>query len=297
MSDATPAADPAAATTPAAPPAVPEPAPATPAVPDISHRPEGLEDLGDDDLVMPIVSIDHGEALFVDTLSGRSFPVLEGVFLGLIKQRVLWKAEVEANSRPLCKSYDFSIGHPDMKEFPWKVSGFERPSDEDAVITLPCDNCKLKDWGTHPNRDAPWCSAQHTFALLIPAGEEGQLAPALFTVQRSAIKPSRQYLTSFQRDDKPLFTCKTKVELQARKRGAVDFAVPRFIEGEATPKEAWPTFAEHYRRIRHFVQTPRSRDEDELGSDTSDAADSAVPASAAPSTGGPSVPDDDDLPF
>lgn len=277
-------------------PAVPDDNDKLPATASPVSRPEGLEDLDESDLSMPMVSIIQNKALFKDNLTGREFDVLDAILLGLIKQRVLWPAEVEEDAHPYCKSYDFSIGHPNNKDFPWKAAGFDRPADDDDKVTLPCDNCKLKDWGTHPKRDAPWCSAQHTFALLMPTAD-GEWAPALFSLQRSGLKPSRQYMTGFQRDNKPLYTCRTKITLDARKRGQVDFAVPRFVEGETTDQEQWPMFSSHYRRIRDFIQTPRSRnDEDETPPGTppptGDTGSSTAPASATPS-----VPDDDELPF
>lgn len=282
----------------AAPPAVPDEENNLPATAAPTSRPEGLEDLDESDLTMPFILINHKEAKFKDSLSGKEFDTLEVVLLGLIKQRVLWEAEVEDNSKPLCKSYDFSIGHPTIKDFPWKTAGFERPADDDAAVTLPCENCKLQEWGTHPKRDAPWCSAQHTFAMLLPTAD-GDWAPALFTLQRSALKPSRNYMTGFQRDNKALYVCKTKLSLEARKRGTNDFAVPRFVEGEATEEDQWPRFSSTYRRVRNFVQTPRGREDDESGSDVpgGDTNPSTAPAGATAPTGGPNVPDDDELPF
>lgn len=251
----------------------------------------GLEDFDiKTDAVMPTIKIAHKEALFEDALSGKTFPALNCVLLGLIKQRVLWPPEVEeTKSAPLCKSYNYTIGRPDVDKYPWKASGFEK-IDNDPEVELPCENCKLKDWGSHPKRDTPWCSEQHTFALLQQMDDdEGSLSPALFTVQRSAIKPSKTYMTSFVRAKTALFTVRTKIILDARKRGTVEFAVPKFIRGEATAQEDWNYYGQQYRMIREFVQTPRSRDDDaEI-----EAEDSGAPIDSAAT----SAPEDDDLPF
>lgn len=270
------------------------------AVPEPMGAPEGLEDFDQNDLVMPMLRIKHDDGVIEDNLSGQTYEKMSVIMLGLIKQRVLWDAEVKEDSHPLCKSYDFTVGHPDVKEFPWKESGFTRIEDENA--TLPCADCQLKEWGSHPQREAPWCSEQHTFALLMPVGDDGW-SPALFTVQRSAIKASKTYLTSFARAKKPLYTVTTNLSLEVRKRGTVTFAVPRFVQGEATDQADWPDYASQYRFIREFVQTPRSRDEEGEPSEGappagSAAAPAAAASTAAPAASGGSAPvDDDDLPF
>lgn len=275
----------------------------------------GMEDFDQSDMVMPTVRIDHKKGVFVDGLSGEEFPSFTGILLGLIKQRVLWEPEIDegGSKGPLCKSYNFNIGHPDVDRFPWKESGF--PKSEDEGTTLPCESCVLKDWGTHPKRDTPWCSEQHTFAVLLPTDDEGNLAPALLTIQRSAIKPSRTYLTAFARSKTPLYTVFTKIELDHRSRGQVDYAVPKFQKGGPTDQSEWPEFAKQYRDIREFVQTPRGEDiESEDGTEpTPGAAPAAAPADPGPSsapvaTAAASAPsaaatapaaevDEDDLPF
>jgi hypothetical protein len=249
--------------------------------------PEGLEDVEQSDLVMPTLRIDHKNGVFVDALSGKTFESVDVVALGLIKQRVLWDAEVEEGSNgPLCRSYNFTVGIPDEKSFPWKASGFNPTTDGD---TLPCERCLLKNWGSHPKRDAPWCSEQHTFAIIQNLGE-GIMAPALLTVQRSAIKPSRTYLTSFMRNRKALFTVWTHIDLEHRSRGTVDFAVPKFVQGDPTDEADWPFYAQQYKTIREIVQTPRSRDD-------SEAEGSTDPASGVPVGAQPPSADDDELPF
>lgn len=259
----------------------------------------GMEDFDmATDAVMPTIKIDHKKGVFVDGLSGEEFPELDAVLLGLIKQRVLWEAEVEENSKgPLCRSYNFTEGHPDYDRFPWKSATiFQKPASEDEVVTLPCESCPLKEWDSHPQRDTPWCSEQHTFAIMQIVNEDGDMAPSLLTVQRSAIKPSRTYMTSFAKSKTPLFVCRTKITLDHRKRGNVEYAVPKFTRGAATEQSEFPFFAENYTQIREFVQTPRifvADAEDENGGVPADA---AAPA-AAPAGATPPAADDDDLPF
>lgn len=225
---------------------------------------EGLEDFDSKtDAQMPMLRIKHDSGQFVDGLSGETInepgEAVEVILLGLIKQRVLWAAEVSDDAKPLCKSYNFTEGVPDEDTFPTKASGFTRDDVDSGVLA--CVDCKLKDWGSHPQRDTPWCSEQHTFALLVKTGDGW--SPALLTVQRSAIKPSKQYLTSFARAKTPLYTVVTSITLDQRRRGSVDFSVPKFVRGAETDQDDWPAYAATYRGIREFVQTPRSRDDDE----------------------------------
>lgn len=278
-------------------------------VPDVVREevydvPEGLEDFDQKDMTIPMLKIDHDKAVIVDGLSGQEYSSLDLIAVGLVKQRVLWQAEIQDNDTPLCRSYNFKIGNPDTDRFPWKASGFTPDSD---VTDLPCENCKLKDWGSHPQREIPWCSEQHTYAVLQPLGEDNW-APALFTIQRSAIKPSNAYLTSFMRAKEPLYVCITHIALDGQRRGNVDFAIPKFSRGVATDQGMWPFYAETYRNIREFVQTPRTRTDDAELTQTTPAAaptpeaagqpaPTPQPAAAAAAPAQPSGAPGDDLPF
>lgn len=249
-------------------------------------RPEGLEDFGTEDQVMPMIRIDHTHAQFVDSLSEQRYDELTVVMLGLIKQRVLWPPDVKAEGDaepPLCRSYNFNEGHPsspqkfangtEMERFPWEASGFEQGSS-----LLPCSQCNLKDWGSHPKRDSPWCSEQHNFAMLIPQ-ENGTFVPCLFQIQRSGLKPSRQYLSSFANSNQPLFTVYTKITLEAKKMGSNPFAVPKFERQHATEQANFPEFSSMYRGVRDFLQTPRTDDEEETTDDLSAETPVAAPVS------------------
>lgn len=239
------------------------------AVPGEYDGPEGLEDFDPNDSSIPILKIDHENGVIEDSLSGKSYSEMKLIVLGLIKQRVLWPAEMGDEAKPpMCKAYDAKIGHPDNKEFPWKASGFlelrpDDPDDEEIKVTLPCESCNLKEWGTHPKRDIPWCSEQHTLAVLQQINDEGLLAPALLTLQRSSIKPSTNYLSSFQRAKEGTFIVWTKITLKVRKRGTVDYAIPKFERDEPTSAEDHKFYAQKYREIRQFVQTPRRNEDDD----------------------------------
>lgn len=255
--------------------------------PDLEGLDTGLEDFETTDMVMPRLSIDHGEAVFVDNLTGERHEKMHVVMLGLIKQRILWDDEVKEGDKPLCKSFDFRNGHPNEATFPWSAAGFDKDDAGDG--TLPCDACALKEWGSHPKRDTPWCSEQHTFPLLQDIGDSNFAAPAILSFQRSAIKASKSYLTGFARSKTPLYTVVTEISLNAQKRGSVNYATPSFARVGPTESDAWAEYAQHYRTIREFITTPPPAEDD---ADTPAAsAGTSDNKSAAADT------DEDDLPF
>lgn len=223
---------------------------------------EGLEDFDQSDLVMPRLRIVGKDAEFEDNLTGERHSKITVILLGLVKQRILWAPEVEDGDGPLCRSLDFSTGLPYAKEFPWKESGFDRRSAEDASAdadhpTLACASCALKEWGTNPKGSTPWCSEQHTYPLMMQAGE-GLWVPAILTLQRSGIRASKAYTSGFARSRQPLYTAITEISLQPQKRGSVDYAVPLFAKKSLTDEADYPEYAQNYRQIREFLQSSRN---------------------------------------
>jgi hypothetical protein len=244
----------------------------------------GLEDFDSSDAVMPRLRIIGSEAKFEDNLTGEKHDEITCIMLGLVKQRILWAEEVGEGEGPLCRSLDFQTGLPFIKEFPWKQSGFSAPPADADGVTNTCGNCALKEWGSNPRGSTPWCSEQHTFPLLLQTGDLWM--PAILTLQRSGIKPSKAYVSSFVRSKSPLYTAITRITLQPQKRGTVDYAVPQLIRTGATDETDWPEYARQYRDIRAFLQTPMTASED---------AEPAAPVPAAPPK--PSYADDDEPPF
>lgn len=248
------------------------PASQAPAIQNPLNRPEGLEDFDTRDQVMPTWRINHHDAKFVDSLTNAEYDTLNVVLLGLIKGRVLWPAAVQADGQgemPLCRSYDFNTGHPVLTDsdgdpkperFPWAASGFSQTGEP-----LPCSTCKLKDWGTHPTRDAPWCSEVHTFGIVLPGTEEGVYIPSLLQIQRSSLKSSRTYCSSFAGRGEPLFTVWTTLTLDKRKMGNNPYCVVQFKELQKSNAEDHPYFSASYRGIREFLTTPRQVEDE--GSD------------------------------
>jgi hypothetical protein len=235
----------------------------TVAVPSDDPWATGLEDFDvTTDAVMPRLRIIGKDATFEDNLTGERHSKIKVVLLGLVKQRILWDEEVKEGDGPLCRSNNFSEGEPYLKDFPWKASKFERDDydkgRDGGEVMLPCANCALKEWGTNPRGGTPWCSEQHTFPLLM-LDEHGNTSPAVLTLQRSAIKASKSYVTGFARTRTPLYTAVTEISLNAMRRGSVDYAVPSFVKAGETDREDWSGFADQYRSIREFLTSKRSK--------------------------------------
>ena len=293
--------------------AVPATVPKASAPATMAGIPEGLESIDASDLSMPIIKMVHDEALWEDSLSGEKFEEMDVILLGLIKQRVLWPAEVaEEAEAPLCRSYNFTQGVPGEKfpikakgdpASPLEASGFDAESYNSGALS--CLSCNLKEWGSHPSRDIPWCVEQYVFAVMITEPGEDLGSPAILTLQRSSIKPAKAYITSFVRQKKPLFTSRTTLKLNAQSRGSVKYAVPKFVKGVATDPDFHDQYAELYHHVREFVTTPRSGDVETEVTVTA-AAPAPAPAAAAPAPAAPAaataVPvvastKEDDLPF
>jgi hypothetical protein len=305
---------------------------------------EGLEDVEVSDVMLPRLQLDHKKALFRDNLSKVEYPELDLIILGLIKQRIMWRDETEDKEKPLCKSPDHAHGFPNVrddtpkdKQFPWGTSNFNPadfppggPTSINGLVTLPCDSCIFKEWDK-PGWKIPPCTEQHTYAVLYNSnpgeGNEPNWVSALLTFQKTGIKASKSYISSFVQAGQPMFTVRTRITLTAVSRGTVDYAVPTFYRKDPTDSSEWPNFGDSFRSIRTFVrQPPRSQDDDE------DFTDAAVvpsdnfntgPAAPAPSAGNapaappqppatpapqapptpaaaapvPATPGDDDLPF
>lgn len=271
----------------------------TVAVPD-DNSIVGLEDFNRGDLVTPRIGIVQKEALFEDPLTGTYHHELDVVVLGIIKQRVLFGTDPDAKA-PLCKSHDFVSGRPQGKDyegvrdghmFPWKASRFVQADHLDLV--LDCADCPLKEFGTHPTSKAPWCTEQHVYAVLMEI-EPGQFElPALLTLQKTNIKPSRAYTTGFQTRRKPMFTVVTHMSLTLQKNGDVLYSTINLSQGADTSEAFHQEYAQNYRAIRDRITQPFSDDaiEDEPSTVTQVTVVQQAPVAAT------STPaDDDDIPW
>ena len=288
------------------------------AVPDEDWGSTGLEDVGVGDVVTPRLTIVHDQARFKNNLSNEEFETIDAIVLGLVKQRIMWDEKVEDGDKPECKSPNFEQGFPNVrddipkdKRFPWEVSNF-KPEDFPAengingLVTLPCSSCIFKEWGKGDWNQPP-CSEQHTYPLLFTPDGGDTWIPALFTTQKTGIKPSKQFISSFAQTKTPMFTSRTTIGLTLQSRGSVKYSVPTFRRTGPTDRENWGEYAEQYRTIRDFIRSaPRPQDEEDEGTpaapssneNTAPAASAPAAAAPAPAAAAPAAPaGDDDLPF
>lgn len=297
----------------------------------------GLEDVGQSDVIIPRLRIVHDEGVFENNLSKQRFEKMKVILLGLVKQRIMWNKTVEDGDVPQCKSPDFEHGFPNMSDegrketrFPWALSNYDIAAARPVVIppktnqthpegwssnghgVLPCASCRFAQWGA--DSTPPLCSEQHTYPLLYCVGEGTEhedWLPALYTIQKTGIKPSRQYISSFAQTRTPMFTVYTEIGLNLSTRGSVKYSIPTFRRLEATPSADWTHFGDQLRGIRSFIrQAPRPVDDYAEGGSasvsnkntppeaTAEAAPAAAPAAAAaPKVAAPEPSTDDDLPF
>jgi len=222
----------------------------------------GLEDFGAADEQIPRLKIIQKEALFEDNLTNRQFETLDGIALGLVRQRVLFHEDVDEYDGPMCRSNNFAEGQPWRKNFPWEDAGFDQADFEDDD-KLPCDKCKLKEWGSHPTRDTPYCSEQFTLPFM-RFHDDGSQSPTIISFQKSSIKAVKGFLSGFKQKSVPTFTSEVSVTLTPAKRGAVTYAVAKFEVGDATDTADHAALAETFIEIRTFLQTSRNSAPKEL---------------------------------
>jgi hypothetical protein len=235
----------------------------------------GLEDFELTDAVIPRINIVHKEGVYKDNLSGQTFSTLRLIIVGLVKQRILWHPDVDESkdSYPMCKSPNHETGYPNLeitgkKAFPWDKAGFDPNNfpQVGAQKPLPCANCQLKEWGTHPTQDTPYCAEQFTLPIFYDADPEyqGNYVPAILTLQKSSIKPIRSYLTSFARSNKPAFTAICDSTLKVQTRGQVDYSVPSFVQVGESPRERWHEFSQAFAQMKSYLTSPPRSDEEDV---------------------------------
>lgn len=214
----------------------------------------GLEDFGMSDVALPRINIIGSEGVFENPLSGEKFDELNCVIVGLVRQRILWPAELgDEKSAPMCQSLDFINGKPNQVTFPWSAAGLKPAKSP----TIACESCKLKEWETHPQGRRPWC-AENWHVVLMNIESDGGLSPAIWTVRGAGLTPARNYISSFVARQKPIFTAVTSVTLESRKKGSNRYAVPKFAKGVATDESLYPVFMDTYTASRAYLQADRS---------------------------------------
>jgi hypothetical protein len=223
----------------------------------------GVE-MNQDEVSLPRLKIIGREGVFENAAS-EQFTALDAVILGSLRARVMWFPEVEeGDSVPMCRSRDGVLGLPNVsddtpprKQFPFKDSTFERSDmgDLDGVPTLPCEECKFKEWNNATNKPG-MCAEQAVLPLLYKDGMDNW-QPGVLTLQRSGLKNTKRYVSQFAASRVPMFTVHTRIELDRMKRGDVDYAVPRFLRKEATDRSMWPEYWNMFTDARTILRTIR----------------------------------------
>lgn len=241
----------------------------------------GLEDIENETGMVPRIGINHPGGTFKDSLSGEEFPKIYGVALGMIKQRVMWEqGDIESGAKPQCKSQDATTGYPNVsgkpgESFPWKdAPGLDpnvQPKDEHGRITITCETCPFAQWGPRNEKGKsvpPLCKERHTYPVVynrempVPGYYPPYLESGIVSFQGSGIKPSKQYLASFVRNKRPLYSAVLEIGLDVNKRGTVEYSVPSFKKLAEVPQDDWEIYARDYLPIREFLrEAPRANDD------------------------------------
>lgn len=291
----------------------------------------GLEDFAPEEAVVPRIQINHKGGTFKDNLTGTEFPVIRGVVLGLVRQRVMWSGELTNDARPMCKSPDYKVGYPLMQGppdqvFPWGQSGMnvaDAPVDDYGRPIITCEPCAFNKWTQTAagKKQPPRCSERHTFPVLYTLADDlepGQTFPyaGIVSLQRTGIAPSRTYMSSFKRQSVPMYSAYTEIRLKRESRGSVEYSVPVFARLGDVPRELWEDYAIQYRGLRAFLQQPPRAGDDADAASRHTTAGNVPAATVASSVAGNADPwgassgdivdsvvtsstpaSDDDLPF
>lgn len=272
----------------------------------------GLEDFDQSDMSMPRIGIEHHDAKFKHSLTGETFETIRVIILGLHKSRILWNS-MDASKEgdpPLCKSPNMTNGFPLMdpelpsdRNFPWDATKFD-PSDARPLSTsfgptqpsLTCKTCNLKDWGSDPSGNKPWCSEEYTLPILWQ-DEDDAWNPALFTVKRSGLKAAREYITPFAAKGAPVFQVVTDISLDQDRRGSVKFCRPVFTKVGRTNPADWDGYSESFKNSKAFLgQLPMPREEEEVPEgdvkNNDDAIDGQVVEESAPAPAAKKEPEE-----
>jgi hypothetical protein len=254
---------------------------------------DGMEDFDTTDAALPRLQIVHDDGQFKDSLSGATYDKLPVIILGLVKQRVMWDTTMEDDAKPMCRSTNFKQGYPLLPEnakhpstpFDWQKSNFDPaqfPQDSDGVVILPCDACKFKDWGSHPDGKKPWCSEQWTLPILFDqtgGTDEPEWVGGIITFQKTALAPLKKYMTTFANTKTPPFRDITEFSLDLLQRGKTTYSVPKFKQIARTSPDDFLGYSATYRGIREFLTREPVRRE----SDAADAVATETAPAAAPS--------------
>jgi len=221
----------------------------------------GLEDMDDEPVAPQRLKIVHANKNFEIPDTGIATDAFTAVILGMVRQRVLWPPEIgNGPSKPMCRSRDGKTGYPDPESFPLKASGLQGLVLEQGV-TAGCKGCSLKEWGSHPTQDKPWCTEQFVLPMLADLMGNGRVMPVFLTAERGSILAAKKYIVPFQQSRTPMFTVFTEISLQHDKRGSVQFSKPVFKRAKDTPPESHAEFAAAFLQMRDYLQAVRTEED------------------------------------
>src|SRR5690606_34030382 len=121
---------------------------------------------------------------------------------------------------------------------------------------LPCASCVFKEWGKTDSGRAkpPPCSEQFTLPLLYTTDSGESWVTGILTLQRTGIKPTKQYMASFVQRTQPLFSVMTRITLNQLSRGTVQYSVPAFQQIGPTDPNSWGEYAAQMVSARSFLR-------------------------------------------
>jgi hypothetical protein len=261
----------------------------------------GLEDIRPSDLRIPRLKINHPEGMFIDPLTQMEYPKLTIIVLGAVRGRVKWHKIVEQGDTPQCKSPDDEHGFPTVDEelakrlrFPWEDSNFDPndfPPDESGRIVLPCRKCIFTRWGD--NKVPPPCTESLTLPLLysVDGPDSDEWNPALWTVQKTSIKPAQNYIGPFAQRKVPTFVAMAEVTLNVQTRGTNKYSVPKIRQLGPTDRDDHEGFANQYLMTRNYLrQFPGGGAIEEELPQTSDNTNTPAPTAPAATASAPVTP-------
>lgn len=226
----------------------------------------GLEDFDPSQALLPRIQIVHADGVFKDSLTNEEFPVMRGVLLGLIKQRVMWEREQLDDSKPQCKSNDGEFGYPNITGpqhslFPWAYSGIADPNaltrDEHGRPIIKCETCPFAQWRKNgAKNEPPPCSERYTIPMIFSTNaEDGPLDHAgILSFQRSGIAPVKAFISGFSRTKRPLFSAYALLTLKRASRGTVVYSIPEVKRLGPTNEEDFEEYAREYRGVRELLR-------------------------------------------
>jgi hypothetical protein len=158
-----------------------------------------------------------------------------------------------------CKSPNGIVGVPSLS-FPWELSNFDiqdYPQKFQGFRELSCETCKFKEFDTDlKGGKAPACSEQYTLPLFynLPGSDVYRLA--IFSVQKTAIKPTKTYLTQFQREGRATYTNVTHIRLNKVGSNNRYWSLPEYEKGSNTPSVSYVKLSQFFRTIREIITSP-----------------------------------------